>query len=175
MKNLEMCLSTGKCVLLENLNEEVDASLEPILNKAFTKKGLSMYVTLNDKQVEVKKDFRLQMTTKLSRPHQLPDVCVTCLIINFMATEAGLTDQMSNLMLEMDQKDNYNAFRDAKSIEAGLKKDMTDIEDIILREMNNKEVELLDNTVLIAELDNAKVKKEELDKHEKKSRLIIKD
>lgn len=54
-----MCLSTGKCVLLENLNEEVDASLEPILNKAFTKKGLSMYVNLNDKQVEVKKDFRL--------------------------------------------------------------------------------------------------------------------
>lgn len=92
-----------------------------------------------------------------------------------MATEAGLTDQMSNLMLEMDYKDNYNAFRDAKSIEAGLRKDMTDIEDIILREMNNKEVELLDNTVLIAELDNAKVKKEELDKHEKKSRLIIKD
>jgi hypothetical protein len=29
-----------------------------------------------------------------------------CLIINFMATEEGLTDQMSNLMLEKDFPDN---------------------------------------------------------------------
>lgn len=52
---------------------------------------------------------------------------------------------------------------------------MKDIEDIILREMNNKEVELLDNVVLINELANAGVKKTEMDKHEKKSKVIVKE
>lgn len=98
-----------------------------------------------------------------------------CLIINFMATEQGLKDQMSNLMLEKDYPDNYAQFKDVKSIEAKLQKEMKDIEDIILKEMNNKEVELLDNVALIQELDNAKVKKNEMDKHEKKSKVIVKE
>jgi hypothetical protein len=52
---------------------------------------------------------------------------------------------------------------------------MKDIEDIILREMNNKEVELLDNVILIQELEKAKVKKGEMDRHEKKSKTIVKE
>lgn len=41
MRDLEMCVTYGKCVLIEDLQEEIDPTLEPLLNKALMKKGMN--------------------------------------------------------------------------------------------------------------------------------------
>lgn len=44
-------------------------------------------------------DFYLYMTTKLTNPHYLPEVCTQVVIINFMITEEGLSDQLLALIV----------------------------------------------------------------------------
>lgn len=37
---------------------------------------------------------RFYMTTKMSNPHYLPEVCIKVTIINFTVTKSGLEDQL---------------------------------------------------------------------------------
>jgi dynein heavy chain len=51
-------------------------------------------IKFGDGFVEYDKNFRFYITTKLSRPHYAPEVCVKVAMLNFMVTEEGLEDQM---------------------------------------------------------------------------------
>ena len=51
------------------MGEELDPSLEPVLAKAFVKRGNATLIKLGDKEIDFNPDFRLYITTKLG---QLP-------------------------------------------------------------------------------------------------------
>lgn len=63
-------------VLLENIGEELDPILEPLLQKQTFKQGGSVCIRLGDSTIEYSKDFRFYMTTKLRNPHYLPETAV---------------------------------------------------------------------------------------------------
>lgn len=50
-------------------------------------------IRLGDSDVEYDKNFKFYVTTKLSNPHYLPEVCIKVTIINFTVTRSGLEDQ----------------------------------------------------------------------------------
>ena len=81
-------------VLLEDLGETLDPSLEPILLKQTFLQGGRMLIRLGDSDIEYDKQFRFYMTTKMSNPHYLPEVCIKVTIINFTVTKLGLEDQL---------------------------------------------------------------------------------
>lgn len=78
--------------MLENVLEEVDASLTPILLKQTFTKGNSVYLKLGENTLEYNKDFRFYLTSKLRNPHYLPELSTKVTIINFMITQEGLND-----------------------------------------------------------------------------------
>ncbi len=47
------------------MGEELDPSLEPVLAKAFVKRGNAVLIKLGDKEIDFNPDFRLYITTKL--------------------------------------------------------------------------------------------------------------
>jgi len=51
IKNLEIAIPMGKWVLIENIGESIDPSLEPILLKNLTKQGTGYYLKLGDKSI----------------------------------------------------------------------------------------------------------------------------
>ena len=53
-----------------------------------------MLIRLGDSDIEYDKNFHFYMTTKMSNPHYLPEVCIKVTIINFTVTQAGLEDQL---------------------------------------------------------------------------------
>ena len=63
-------------VLLENIAEELDPILEPLLLKQTFKQGGSLCIKLGDSTIEYSNDFRFYMTTKLRNPHYLPETAV---------------------------------------------------------------------------------------------------
>lgn len=65
----------GKPVVLENVGEVLDVSLEPLLAKQTFKQGGSMCIKLGDTVVEYSEGFRFYITTKLSNPHFAPELC----------------------------------------------------------------------------------------------------
>merc|ERR1719421_1701361 len=92
-RGLEMAISMGNPSLFENVFEELDAMLEPVLLKSTFKQGPVDMIKLGDSVIEYSKDFKLYITTKLANPHYPPEVCVMCGLLNFMATLDGLQDQ----------------------------------------------------------------------------------
>jgi dynein heavy chain len=57
-------------------------------------------IKIGEDPVEYNFDFKFFVTTKLSKPHYSPEVCVMVNIMNFSVTEDGLKDQMLNQIVE---------------------------------------------------------------------------
>ena len=70
---LEDCLSFGKPLLIENIEEELDPVLDPVLDKRYIKKGRNLILALADKEVDFVETFKLFCTTRLPNPHFSPE------------------------------------------------------------------------------------------------------
>lgn len=87
-----MAVSDGKVLMIEALGQEIDATLDPLLSRAFVKKGKNFTVKLGSEDVEISPHFKLYLQTKLINPHYKPETAAQCTIINFIVTESGLED-----------------------------------------------------------------------------------
>jgi dynein heavy chain, axonemal len=92
LKHLESAIRMGTPFMMENIGEETDPAIEPLLQKQIVVKGTSMTIKIGDSIIEYSKDFRFYLTTKLRNPHYLPEVSTKVTLINFMITFEGLSD-----------------------------------------------------------------------------------
>lgn len=93
MKALERSIQTGTWFLVENVSEELDPSLEPILLKQIDKSGS---IRIGDKSIPYDKDFKFFMTTTIPNPHYSPETQVKVTLLNFAITPSGLEEQLLN-------------------------------------------------------------------------------
>jgi dynein heavy chain, axonemal len=91
---IENSIRMGMPVLLENIEETLDPSLEPLLIKNLVKNAGQLSIKLGDTMVPYSMDFKFFITTKLANPHYLPEICIKVCIINFTVTPDGLEDQL---------------------------------------------------------------------------------
>ena len=89
---LENSVQFGTPVLFEDAGNSFDPMLDPLLGKQIEKKGGILLLRIGENPVEYSKEFKFYITTKLSRPHYAPEVCVKVTMLNFMVTEKGLED-----------------------------------------------------------------------------------
>jgi dynein heavy chain len=75
-------------VLFENVGEDLDPALEPLLLRQIVKNELKM----GDGAIEYNWDFKFYMTTKFRNPHYLPEISTKVNLLNFMITPEGLAD-----------------------------------------------------------------------------------
>merc|ERR1719262_1785932 len=68
VKHLELAIQYGKPMLFENLDEEIDPMLDPVLEKAYVIVSGAKMITLGENQLEWNESFMLMMTTKLGNP-----------------------------------------------------------------------------------------------------------
>lgn len=76
VRTLENCIQFGTPVLLENIAEELDPMLEPLLLKQTFKQAGAICIKLGDSTIEYSHDFKFYITTKLRNPHYLPETAV---------------------------------------------------------------------------------------------------
>ena len=86
LRNLELAIQFGKWVLLENINENLDPALEPILLQQKIKQGSGFVIKLGDKQVSYNETFKFFLTTTLPNPHYSPETQVKINLLNFAIT-----------------------------------------------------------------------------------------
>lgn len=75
-------------------------------------------IKFGDQMKEYSFDFKFFITTKLSRPHYAPEVCVKVQMLNFMVTEEGLEDQMLSLVVKSEEPKKYEQSKNCITIEA---------------------------------------------------------
>ena len=91
---IDTSIRMGFPVLLENVEEKLDPSLEPILHKNIVKVQGQWSIKLGDGFIPYNNDFSFTITTKLANPHYLPEICIKVTLINFTVTPEGLEDQL---------------------------------------------------------------------------------
>ena len=74
MRTLELAVQYGKWVLLEGVQKELDASLDPILAQEVVRSGGSDsgVIQIGDKTLSYNNSFKFFMTTTLPNPHYSP-------------------------------------------------------------------------------------------------------
>lgn len=105
IKTMEFALEAGQSVLIENMENSIDAVIQPVYSRAVIKKGKTKYIRLGDKELTLHPNFKLLMHTKLSNPHYPPEIQAECALINFTVTEAGLEDQLLALVVKKERPD----------------------------------------------------------------------
>ena len=157
LRTLENCMRIGKPVLLEEVAETLDPSLEPILlQQTFMQQGRSV-IRIGDSDIEYDRNFRLYITTKLANPHYLPDVCIKVTIINFTVNKSGLEDQLLSDVVRLEKPDLEDQ-RNQLIIRINTDKNQLKvIEERILKLLFNSEGNILDDEDLINTLNESKV------------------
>ena len=103
MRVLEGALQFGTPVLLQDIEQDLDASLDPILLKKFIINGNRKYLNINNKLIEYNSDFRLYITTRLANPHYSPEICTKTLVVNFAVKPKGLQDQLLSIIVQSEE------------------------------------------------------------------------
>jgi dynein heavy chain len=157
MRTVENAIQYGSPVLLENVLEELDPTLEPLLQKQTFKQGGIVCIRLGDSVVEYSEEFRFYMTTKLSNPHYLPEVAVKVTLLNFMITPIGLRDQLLATVV-VEERPDLAAEKNRLIVEgAENAKKLKECEDSILHILSSAEGNILENAEAIQALKDSKI------------------
>ena len=103
LEAIERAISNGDCVLIENLEEDMDPVLDPVIGRNTIKKGRA--IKIGDKDVDYSPNFRLILHTKLANPHYKPELQAQCTLINFTVTRDGLEDQLLAEVVSKERPD----------------------------------------------------------------------
>lgn len=164
LRSLENSIQFGMPVLLENVGEELDPSLEPLLQKQIFKQGGVNCIRLGDTTVEYSDQFRFYITTKLRNPHYLPEISVKVTLLNFMITPEGLQDQLLGIVVSQERPD-LESQRNSLIIEsAENKRLLKEIEDRILHIMSSSRGNILEDETAIQTLKESKTLSDEITK-----------
>ena len=153
LRTLENKITFGHPVLLENVGQELDPSLEPLLLKQVVKNILR----LGESNVEYNKDFRFYITTRLRNPHYLPELSTKVTLLNFMITPEGLADQLLVTVVSEEQPELARTKEHLIIQTADNQKKQKQIQDKILHIMSTSSGNILDDDEAIQVLSQSKI------------------
>ena len=156
VKTLELSIETGKPVLIENLQNSIDAVIQPVYARAIIKKGKSQYIKMGDKELSLHKNFRFYLHTKLGNPHYPPEIQAECALINFTVTEAGLEDQLLTLVVKKERPDLAAQSEELIQQQNQFKITLAELEADLLQRLNDQEGDILEDLPLIENLEKSK-------------------
>src|SRR5690606_25957589 len=153
---LEDCITFGKRLIIEDIDEEIDPMLDPVLDKLLIKTGRSKQLLLQDKAVEYDDNFRLYLTTKLANPHFTPEMYAKTTIIDFTVTMGGLEQQ---LLAQVITKEKQELEEQREKLLEEVNKNqrhIRDLEDQLLAKLSESKKNLLEDHDLIQVLADTK-------------------
>ena len=154
---IQNAIEIGIPVLLEDVDEKLDSNVMSVFNNRRKEVGKKIKFKFLDQWIVLSPNFNFYVTSKLSKPHYSPEICVVSTLLNFKVTPLGLEDQMLNILvakeepqIEKNRKNNIKEFYQ-------LKKKQKITEDTILNSLTKKsDQNLLDNKDLIETLQKSK-------------------
>ncbi|XP_013988847.1 dynein axonemal heavy chain 1 isoform X2 [Salmo salar] len=162
LRSLENAIRFGKPCLLENVGEELDPALEPVLLRQTFKQQGSTVLKLGDAVIPYHDDFKMYITTKLPNPHYSPEISTKVTLINFTLSPSGLEDQLLGRVVAEERPDLEEAKNQLIVSNARMKQELKEIEDQILFRLSSSEGNPVDDEELIRVLGASKIKAGEI-------------
>jgi dynein heavy chain len=160
---IEFTMSEGLCLLIENVENEVDPMLDPVMDKAIIKKGKNLYINVSDQNMDFSPKFSLYMTSRLPNPHFSPELSAKCTVIDFTVTLIGLEQQLLGRLISMEQKSLEESLSALQEDVQANTKSLQDLSDQLLERLATSQGNLLDDEDIIQVLTNTKAKAKEVE------------
>jgi len=173
-QKLENSIPFGYPVILEDAGETFDPLLDPLLGKQVEKRGSTATIRVGDASVDFASEFKFYITTKLSRPHYAPEVCVKVTMLNFMVTPEGLEDQMLSLVVRHEDPDKSKKRDFFIQERAKFDRTIAELQDKILNLIANTQGDILEDDELIIVLNNSKDTQNQIDQSKRDQETIFK-
>jgi len=154
---VELAIQNGEPIMIENIREDIDAVLDPVLMRSVIRRGRAMVIKLGDKEVEYDPRFQLYLQTKLSNPHYKPEIAAQTTLINFMITLDGLEEQLLALVVNKERPDLEEQKVALMEQQNGFKVKLKSLEDELLFRLSSSQGDILEDIELIEGLERAKV------------------
>ena len=146
----------GMPYLMQDVEEELDPSLEPVLAKAIIKVGNREIIRLGEKEIDYDHNFKFYLTTKLSNPHYAPEVSTKVVLVNFCVKEQGLEEQLLSIVVQEEEPSLEKRSQELVVRVAAGKRKLYDLESSILHLLSSAEGSLLDDPELVLTLQQSK-------------------
>ena len=155
-RKLSNCIQNGDVVIIENVGETLDPTLDPVLARAVYKKGRNLYLRFGGEEIAFDPMFKLYLTSKLSNPHYSPEILAQTTLINFIATEAGLEDQLLARVVNTENPDLEKQKQKLQEEFNQYKITLVRLEDELLERLANAPEDILSDVPLILGLEATK-------------------
>ncbi len=147
-------MAQGSTLLIENLDEEIEPVLDPLLGRTLIKKGKA--IKLGDKEIEYNPQFQLFLHTKLANPHYKPELQAQTTLINFTVTRQGLEDQLLAEVVKADRPDLEEQKADLTRQQNEYKILLKSLEDDLLMRLSSAGDNILSDSALVENLEHTK-------------------
>ena len=155
---LEYSLAEGKTVIVTGLEETIDPSLFPILEKNIIVKNKNKYISMGGKNCEFSDDFRLYLITRLPNPHFSPEDQSRCTIVDFTVTQKGLEEQLLGRVIQKEQRVLEETLNQVLEDVTNNTKSLLQLDQQLLDRLSENTGNLLDDEELIGVLADTKAK-----------------
>eukprot|EP00667_Euglena_gracilis_P000011 EG_transcript_11 len=162
IRRVEAGIRAGRAVLLENVGEEIDPSLDPLILQQKFMSGGQLMIKVGDNPLPWNDDFKFFMTTKLQNPHYTPEMQVKVTVLNFFITPSGLEDQLLGTLVAKERPDLEQMKNQLVTSNADMRRELKEIQDKILQMLEDVKGDVLDDEALIEYLGQSKVKSKEI-------------
>jgi len=160
---IKLPLQEGYACMIENIENEVDPMLDPLLEKQIIKKGRStMFIRISETEMDYDPKFRLFMTSRLANPHFSPELAAKATIIDFTVTQGGLEQQLLGILIGKVEKSLEEQLTELQNSVLMNKKELAQGEAMLLNKLATAEGSLLDDPTLIDVLAEIKQKSKEV-------------
>lgn len=103
VRSLENSIRFGRPLLIENVPEELDPILDPVLqNQIYIQSGAEV-IKIGDTVIPYNRGFSLYITTQLPNPHFSPELSAKVCLLDFTCTPQGLEEQLLALVVAKER------------------------------------------------------------------------
>lgn len=162
LDDIEKAVIHGSTVLIENIDDTVDAVLDALLSRAFIKKSTA--IKIGDKEVDYNPNFRLILQTKLANPHYKPEMQAQTTLINFTVTRDGLVQQLLAEVVKAERPDLETLKSDLTTQQNHFKITLKHLEDDLLVRLASAGENVLADPTLVLNLEKTKRTAAEIEK-----------
>jgi len=173
--HVELAIQNGDAIMIENLGENIDAVLDPVMMRAVMRRGRALVLKLGDKEVEYDPGFKLYLQTKLNNPHYKPEIAAQATLMNFMITLVGLEEQLLGMVVQKEREDLGMAQSQIIADNNAFNIKLKQLEDELLFSLSNSKGDILDDIELIEGLEQSKITSAEIQRKQALAKITGQD